>query len=1366
MTRLTGLKILILPFLCLAGIGVCAQQLTWAHRIGSPGLDESNSVAVNASGDVYIAGKFSGANVDFDPSSADFLMSSNGQTDAFVAKYNSAGQFISAFSFGGSGLDEVNFVTVDGSGNILITGYFRGPDVDFDPGPASQLLTSNGEGGGDPGYGGDIFVAKYNSSGVYQWAFNMGGTLLGDNGLSVKTNPAGEVYVGGYFRESVDFDPGPGTTLLNSADGPMFLAKYTAGGAFLWAFNAGQGNVDNTPFDLFVDAAGNCYSTGFYQGTNMDFDPGPGTAFLNSNGGFEMFVSKYNTNGEYQLAFSIGSWGTDVGRGIVADAAGNIYVICDFSNSSVDFDPGPGTQFFSSAGAGDVGLAKYNSMGEYQWAFSFGGVANDFGWQVATDGDHLFITGGFNGSPDMDPSPTATETLTSSGGYDIFMGKYSLDGEYLCSFKIGSTDDDFGYSLISPAPNVLYLTGSFQGSSDFDPSTAVTSLTSVGSPDAFIAKYSWPDNNSSPAGTISGNNACGEEIARLTFHSSSGQAPFNIRYSDGVTEFLQEGVLDGVPFEIVPQPTTTTTYTLIAVRDDQRCSESNYIPGNAVTILVDRTKVIAGDLSEVCQGNTIQLAASGSQTYSWSPAAGLSDPNIADPSLIAANNTRYYVTGIGLTGCPTIDSVDVALFPAGSLQSSTDTSVCNSLPILLHTSGGSQYTWSPAINLNDPSLADPIFSPGTTTEFFIDALDGNGCGVRDSVTVSVFPAAIITAGNVQTCAGVEVQLTASGVASYSWFPATGLDNASVAAPEATTDADITYTVTGIDSNGCRASSAAFIDVYDRPVMTLTGDTAICTGKSVSLLATGGLIHLWTPSAGLSDPSSDNPVATPLTTTTYFVQTTDQHSCIYRDSVQVRLFQDFNLTLTRDTAVCILSPLRLLASGAQIYSWFPVADLTGSTTANPVLTAAASAEIFVTGTDANGCSKMDSVFVEIYPDPEVSASADASACFKASVQLNSSGAADYSWFPSVGLSNPILPNPVAVVDSSIQYIVTGTDVRGCSASDTVDVSMYPVPIMTLNPDTTICHDRSIQLHVTGGVSYVWTPGLTLSDATIPDPIASPDSTTVYHVYTTDQNNCIYSDSVIIELSPRPVFTINGPLVLCEKDSVTLLATGGDEYLWSPAISLSDPAVSDPTASPSTSIIYSVNIHENACDNTATLSAAITVRPLPHLVLTKERDVDCSYGSSQLTATGASSYIWLPAESLSNSFVRNPVASPRSTTTYTVTATDAAGCISQDSISVAFDHSNSGQYLMPTAFSPNNDGVNDCFGIGLWGLIDNIQFSIFNRWGERIFYTEDGSRCWDGTYKGIRQPGDVYVYMIRGSTVCNPTVFRKGTFVLIR
>lgn len=578
-----------LSFFCLlfSSVDGFSQQLNWASKIGGAGNENSNTVYTDPAGNVYIAGKFEGNNVDFDPSGATFLLSSAGMGDGFVAKYTSTGQFLWAFRFGGADRDEANALAFDQSNNVYVTGFFRGSNVDFDPGAGVANLNSNGQSGSDPGYGGDVVVAKYNASGQYQWAFNVGGSQY-ENAISIATDPSGNVYVGGYFRSgNVDFDPGAGTTMLNSAAGAMFLAKYTTTGAFQWAINTGQGNADNSVFDLKTDNAGNLYATGFFQGTNIDFDPGAGVGALSSAGGFEMYVAKYNSNGQYQFAFKVGGTGLDIGRGLTLDNAGNIYVVGDFNGANIDFDPGAGTALLSSNGGSDVFLAKYNNIGQYQWAFNFGGSASDIGWKITNDGSHLFVTGGFTGTSDMNPS-AVVDNLVSAGGNDIFLGKYTLRGEYVCAFKIGGTGNDYGYSIASNVNNVFYLSGSFSGTNvDFDPTAATSNLSSASGDDVFLAKYTWPDNITSSSGTLAGSTICMGGPAQLTFTATAGTGPFTIVYNNGSTNVTQANVQSGVPFTVTPAPTVTTTYTLVSVKDAQLCSEPNAVSGITAVVTVN-----------------------------------------------------------------------------------------------------------------------------------------------------------------------------------------------------------------------------------------------------------------------------------------------------------------------------------------------------------------------------------------------------------------------------------------------------------------------------------------------------------------------------------------------------------------------------------------------------------------------------------------------------------------------------------------------------------------------------------------------------------------------------------------------------------
>ncbi|MEI2738079.1 MAG: gliding motility-associated C-terminal domain-containing protein [Chitinophagaceae bacterium] len=257
-----------------------------------------------------------------------------------------------------------------------------------------------------------------------------------------------------------------------------------------------------------------------------------------------------------------------------------------------------------------------------------------------------------------------------------------------------------------------------------------------------------------------------------------------------------------------------------------------------------------------------------------------------------------------------------------------------------------------------------------------------------------------------------------------------------------------------------------------------------------------------------------------------------------------------------------------------------------------------------------------------------------------------------------------------------------------------------------------------------------------------------------------------DSVLITVRSANGFAIIPPANICSTKTIQLTASGGDIYVWQPAGSLDNPNIYNPTASPSSTTLYSVQITDTLCNNIQTLSTTVTVLPLPLISANKSNDIDCTTPQSQLMASGGAQYSWTPAGTLSNPNSGNTIASPAVTTQYVVTGTDLSGCTNYDSVTVNVTNLNKGGYLMPTAFTPNNDGLNDCYGIKFWGTILEVEFSIYNRWGERIFFTKNPTGCWDGRYKGLPQDPNVFVYMIKAKTTCEGSIFRKGTFALIR
>jgi gliding motility-associated-like protein len=195
-------------------------------------------------------------------------------------------------------------------------------------------------------------------------------------------------------------------------------------------------------------------------------------------------------------------------------------------------------------------------------------------------------------------------------------------------------------------------------------------------------------------------------------------------------------------------------------------------------------------------------------------------------------------------------------------------------------------------------------------------------------------------------------------------------------------------------------------------------------------------------------------------------------------------------------------------------------------------------------------------------------------------------------------------------------------------------------------------------------------------------------------------------------------------------------------------------------------YSDTLRNTAgCDSFIRV-VGVYVRPRPVITISKSNDINCTLGSANLTATGGGTYSWSPATGLDRADVFNPVAAPSATTTYHVQVRSYAGCTSEDSIEVLVSRVPSdNSFLVPNAFTPNGDGVNDCFGVRQWGAVSDLRFSVYDRWGKQVFYTESTSQCWDGTNKGTPLPSGTYVYTISAKSVCGDVV-RKGTVTLVR
>ncbi len=322
-------------------------NLIWARNVGSTGYDHASSIAVDGLGNVFVGGDFSGT-ADLDPGLGTFNRTAGGDSDVFVLKLNSVGTFQWAATMGGPFSDNLNGLAVDGFGSVLLVGGFAGT-ADFDPSGSTFNLVA------DPQYR-DGFVAKLDSDGNFEWAQGVGGTSI-DDVNEIVLDSGGNMILGGYFDNSVDFDPGPGVSSISSrGQADIFILKLDRDGNFVWVQSQG-GNGEDKVYGLQLDSQNNVYTTGTFNAT-ADFDPGPGVHNQTSSSSIQdAYVSMLDANGNFVWAKSIhGDSGVN-GYALALDSQRNVFAVGNFSGSA-DFRPGPGSFGLTAAGSTDGFIVK------------------------------------------------------------------------------------------------------------------------------------------------------------------------------------------------------------------------------------------------------------------------------------------------------------------------------------------------------------------------------------------------------------------------------------------------------------------------------------------------------------------------------------------------------------------------------------------------------------------------------------------------------------------------------------------------------------------------------------------------------------------------------------------------------------------------------------------------------------------------------------------------------------------------------------------------------------------------------------------------------------------------------------------------
>ncbi len=755
---------------------------------------------------------------------------------------------------------------------------------------------------------------------------------------------------------------------------------------------------------------------------------------------------------------------------------------------------------------------------------------------------------------------------------------------------------------------------------------------------------------------------------------------------------------------------TAGTYTFEVTATGPTCSFSDEM---TLTVLPNQAPVYSiSDNQSICLGETVQLGGPSTPgvTYNWTsqPAGFIS--NEANPEVTPAVSTTYFLE-ISNSDCPlpSFDSVAVVVSALPVIDVADDTLVCQEEPVLLgftQAEPGVTYSWTPATDLSNPNVANPVALPTQTSEYTLTATR-NGCSVEASVKLEVTEISIDIAApdTIPICKGVSVPMMATALPAgsvVSWAPNDGSLNTTTGDSVIATPQVATSYIATVAVSGCVKMDTVYVGVDSLPynLTILPIDTQICQGELVLLTSQtyepadfSEITFQWLPPNGQLTPDSlFNMVVQPGETTTY-----------------QRIATNGFCTDTISATVNVV----------------PVNSIT-ITPADPVI------------------------------------------CGGASVQLTATALlpVEFTWEPATGLSCSECPDPVASPAVTTEYTVSG-EYEGCPVSGGVTVEVLAVPFIVA-PTGVLCPGNSTALNF--APNPAWTYSWTSPDdagfaSNEPAPVVSPNQTTNYEVTVSNGNCPPESFTLTVFVAQNPTLTVSNDTTVCGSNGVTLFADAGlpGDYTWEPGNATGTSFTPSLLEGVNT---FTIN-YSNECGDNLTETIIVEVFPgIEISELTYDSDSTVVYQGTPITLgvvtdPAAATFSWSTGSTADTAQV-TPLTLPG--VTYSVTVTDDLGC--SDSETISFEVLES-QYDIPNVFSPNNDGINDIFLVIITG--ENIEvrsLEVWNRWGQKVHGETNSNTGWDGMQIGKPAGSDVYVYRAVISLPGGREVVKSGDVTLLR
>ncbi|MEZ5058521.1 MAG: PKD domain-containing protein [Saprospiraceae bacterium] len=629
---------------------------------------------------------------------------------------------------------------------------------------------------------------------------------------------------------------------------------------------------------------------------------------------------------------------------------------------------------------------------------------------------------------------------------------------------------------------------------------------------------------------------------------------------------------------------------------------------------------------------------------------------------------------------------------------------------------------------------------------------------------------------------------------YEWSPANLVDDPNAPNPRfiGTSSGTVNVEITSFGIDTCSVVKEVEVVVPQPLTVAIDGDSLTC-GNPIDLMAnaTTNSTFVWSNSQGTNLGSNATISVMPQDRLTYYLEATDDFGCKDFDTIQVINRQVDILTSGTEEA-CENLETRVTVTNLDpndqlTYNWQPSNRIIGDpNSVNPLVRTdrVGSNLFFVIAENQYGCRDTGSVELLIAAfTPGVDDMIEI--CKGISTELNPNANPDqqYEWSPVTGLDDPNAANPNVLVQTSTTYqaIITQVISSGLVCIDTieVEVDVRPPFEVEVSDGDTLCERQMVELNVTSattGLSYEWSNSISFN------PILGEDNnifvnrlgTNTYYVRGIDDLGCMDTAEVTLSIVPIEV-EVEQDTTICfgEPETVELFNQNEDQiltYQWSPVTGIDMGATtSSPTFNLEETTTFTVTMsNQYGCEETIEVTVDVVDLGLT-VDVSAEPDSLLPGQSSQLLVTEnpGYSYFWEPSFSLNDNSVFNPIARPNETTEYTVQVTDENGCVTNRTVLVTvYDPICEPPYIfLPNAFSPNNDGENDVLYL-LGNFVDEINLVIYNRWGEKVFETNDQNIGWDGTYKGVPLSPDVYGYYLTVRCINQEEYFEKGNITLMR